>query len=113
MPLEPLNVVLSDGQKIEVLKRFQQRYIEELKKLLLSRSLGELYETCRDFIVAEAEVGGLVGCAALHIDTDKIGELKALAVAQSAHGQGIGRQLVERCCAEAVRLGLEKVFCLT
>ena len=33
MPLEPLNVALSDGQKIEVLKRFQQRYTEELKKL--------------------------------------------------------------------------------
>lgn len=83
------------------------------KKLLLPRSLNELYETVRDFIVAEAEPGGLVGCAAVHIDTDKIAELKALAVAEAAHGRGVGRGLVERCCIEAARLGLEKVFCLT
>jgi amino-acid N-acetyltransferase len=83
------------------------------KKLLLPRSMGELYESARDFIVAQAEVGGIVGCAALHIDTDKIAELKALAVAEAVHGQGIGRRLVERCLAEAAKLGLEKVFCLT
>ena len=83
------------------------------KKLLLPRSLNELYETVRDFIIAEAEPGGLVGCAAVHIDTDKIAELKALAVAEAAHGKGVGRGLVERCGAEAVRLGLEKLFCLT
>ncbi len=83
------------------------------RKLLLPRPLSELYENVRDFIVAEAEVGGLVGCAALHIDTDKIAELKALAVAAAAHGQGVGRKLVEACCEEAARIGLEKVFCLT
>jgi amino-acid N-acetyltransferase len=83
------------------------------RKLLLPRSMGELYESIRDFLVAEAEVGGLVGCAALHIDTDRIAELKALAVAEAIHGQGVGRQLVESCCQAAVALGLEKVFCLT
>lgn len=83
------------------------------KKLLLPRAMGELYESIRDFIVAEAEPGGIVGCSALHIDTDKIAELKALAVAEAVHGRGIGKQLVEACCAEAARLGLEKVFCLT
>jgi amino-acid N-acetyltransferase len=83
------------------------------KKLLLPRPLSELYENVRDFIVAEGEFGGLVGCAALHIDTDKIAELKALAVAAAAHGQGVGRKLVEACCAEAATIGLERVFCLT
>jgi len=83
------------------------------RKLLLPRPLSELYENVRDFIVAEAEIGGLVGCAALHIDTDKIAELKALAVAAAAHGQGVGRKLVDACCAEADHIGLERVFCLT
>ncbi len=83
------------------------------RKLLLPRPLSELFENVRDFMVAEAEVGGLVGCAALHIDTDKIAELKALAVAAAAHGQGVGRKLVAACCDEAARIGLEKVFCLT
>lgn len=83
------------------------------KQLMLARPLSELYDTIRDFVVAEAEVGGLVGCSAVHIATDKIAELKALAVAESAQGRGVGRQLVQRCCEEGQRLGLERLFCLT
>jgi amino-acid N-acetyltransferase len=83
------------------------------KKLMLSRTMAELYENARDFLVAEAEVGGLVGCAAVHIDTESIGELKSLAVAQAAHGRGVGRALVTACEAEASRLGLNRLFCLT
>jgi amino-acid N-acetyltransferase len=83
------------------------------KKLMLPRPMGELYETIRDFRVAEAEVGGLAGCAALHVVTGAIAELKALAVAESVQGQGVGRALVESCCVEARSLGLERVFCLT
>lgn len=83
------------------------------RKLMLPRSHAELYESIRDFIVAEAEIGGLVGCVALHIDTATIGELKSLAVAESMHGRGVGRELVRRGMHEAARIGLERVFCLT
>ena len=83
------------------------------KKLMLSRPMGELYENVRDFLIAEAEPGGLVGCVAVHIDTATIGELKALAVAESAHGRGVGRSLVEAGLKAAADLGLERLFCLT
>ena len=83
------------------------------QKLMLPRSSAELYEMTRDFIVAEAEPGGLVGCAALRIENEKMAELKSLAVATAAHGLGIGKQLVLRCLDEARRIGLERVFCLT
>jgi amino-acid N-acetyltransferase len=83
------------------------------QKLMLSRPLGELYENIRDFLVAEAEPGGLAGCAAVHIDTATIGELKALAVAPSAQGRGVGRALVDGCCVAARDLGLARLFCLT
>ena len=33
MPVQPITVTLSDGQKIEALKRFAQRYQEELTEL--------------------------------------------------------------------------------
>jgi len=33
MPLPPLTITLSDGQKLEVLKRYRSTYVEELKKL--------------------------------------------------------------------------------
>lgn len=85
------------------------RFAEQ--KLMLPRPTGELYETVRDFIIAED--GGLVGCVALHIDTGAIAELKALAVTEACQRQGIGRALVARCLATAAELGLERVFCLT
>jgi amino-acid N-acetyltransferase len=83
------------------------------QKLMLPRPMSELYETVRDFFIAEAEVGGLIGCAALHIDTAQIAELKSLAVADAARGRGVGKGLVECCLKEAKAIGLEKVFCLT
>jgi amino-acid N-acetyltransferase len=90
-----------------IINRFAER------KLMLPRTPSELYEMTRDFLVAEAEPGGVCGCVALHIDTDKVAEVKALAVSESVHGRGIGRALVEAAMAEARRLGLERVFCLT
>jgi amino-acid N-acetyltransferase len=85
------------------------RFAEQ--KLMLPRPTGELYETVRDFIVAED--GGLVGCVALHIDTGAIAELKSLAVTEARQRQGIGHGLVARGLATAAELGLERVFCLT
>jgi amino-acid N-acetyltransferase len=83
------------------------------RRLMLPRPPGELYENLRDFLVAEAEPGGVCGCVALHIDTAQIAEVKALAVAEGLQGRGVGRALVEGCLAEAAALGLERVFCLT
>ncbi len=81
--------------------------------LMLPRPNSELYENVRDFIVAEAEPGGVCGCTALHIDTERIAEIKALAVAKAVQGRGVGRGLVETAIAAARDLGLERVFCLT
>lgn len=83
------------------------------KRLMLPRPTSELYENVRDFLVAEAEPGGICGCVALHIDTERIAEVKALAVAPAIQGRGVGRALVEAAIGEARALGLERVFCLT
>jgi amino-acid N-acetyltransferase len=83
------------------------------QRLMLSRPMAELYENVRDFLVAEGEPGGVCGCAAVHIDTASIGELKALAVAPAVQGRGIGRALVESCLDTAAQLGLQRLFCLT
>ncbi len=82
-------------------------------RLMLPRPVSEVYDMVRDLILAEADVGGLVGCVALHIETDRIAEVKALAVAPAAQGKGVGRALVEAAMVEGRRLGLERVFCLT
>ncbi len=49
MPIEPLAVILSDGQKLEAMKRFRARYADELTKI--EADLPEILTQ-----VAEAEV---------------------------------------------------------
>jgi amino-acid N-acetyltransferase len=82
------------------------------QKQMIKRSLGELYESVREFLVAEHD-GRVVGCSALHVFWDDLAELKCLAVAAEAHGQGIGRALVDACWDAARELEIETVFTLT
>jgi len=95
--------------------------IKELHKLInfyaergemLPRSLNELYENIRDFLVFE-EKGEILGCCALHVSWEDLGEIKSLAVKPAHTGKGIGRKLVEECLEETNELGIKKVFALT
>jgi len=95
--------------------------IKELHKLInfyaergemLPRSLNELYENIRDFLVFE-EKGEILGCCALHVSWEDLGEIKSLAVKPEYTGKGIGRRLVEGCLEETDELGIKKVFALT
>jgi len=67
------------------------------RKVMIRRSLGELYESIREFLVAVDDDGRVIGCAALHVFWDDLAELKCLAVAEQAQGRGIGRRLVDAC----------------
>ena len=82
------------------------------RRLMLARSLAELYENVRDFFVFE-QGEQVRGCCALHIAWEGLGEVKSLAVASHYTKRGIGRKLVEACLDEARDLGLERVFVLT
>lgn len=83
------------------------------RKLMIRRSLGELYESIREFFVATDDDGKLVGCAALHVFWDDLAELKCLAVAEGAQGHGVGRKLVDACWTASQELELTTVFTLT
>lgn len=80
---------------------------------MIRRSLGELYESIREFIVAVDDRGQVVGCAALHVFWDDLAELKCLAVSESVQGQGIGKRLVDACWRAAGDLEINTVFTLT
>jgi amino-acid N-acetyltransferase len=80
---------------------------------LLPRSLGELYDSIRDFQVYLDPQGRLVGCCALHPTWEDLGEIRSLVVSEEARKQGIGRSLVNRCLEEARELGMERIFVLT
>jgi len=79
---------------------------------MLHRSLESIYEMLREFIVAEEE-GRIVGCAAVDVFWADLAEVKSLAVAEDRCGQGIGRLLVEAAEADAIKLGVKKLFALT
>ncbi|MCX8043767.1 MAG: N-acetyltransferase [Desulfobacterota bacterium] len=84
------------------------------KGLLLGRSMSDLYEQLRDFVVATDETGStLLGVCGLHICWEDIAEIRSLAVLEEYMNQGIGAQLVTVCLKEAADLGLARVFVLT
>ena len=80
---------------------------------LLPRSLNQLYEDLRDFIIVVEEDGRVLGTCALHINWGDLAEVKALVVDESLQGKGMGRELVEKCVEEARALGITRLFALT
>ena len=79
---------------------------------LLPRTLVQVYRTIRDFVVA-LEGQELVGCGALRIYSDTLGEVVALAIAPRWRGRGVGRSIVGTLRAQAEELGLARIFALT
>jgi amino-acid N-acetyltransferase len=82
------------------------------ERLLLPRTLTDLYEHFREFVVAE-EDGRLAGCGALKFYSQKLAEIRSLCVAPDVSSHGVGRALVESLLAEAEESGLASVFALT
>jgi amino-acid N-acetyltransferase len=80
--------------------------------LLLFRPHAELYESIRDFIVAE-ENSEILGSVALEIVWADLAEVRSLAVAEGQQNKGIGRGLVAALMEEARRLEIQRIFALT
>jgi amino-acid N-acetyltransferase len=85
---------------VEAVHAIIQPYAE--KNILLPRSLPELCENVRDFVVAEHN-GQIIGCGALHLYGMHLAEIRSIAVTASAKGLGAGRMLVEALMQEAER----------
>jgi len=99
--------------KISDLKQVHKLINEYAKKEeMIPRSLSELYENMRDFIVCEYNAN-ICGVCALHIMWEDLAEIRSLAVDSEYQKMGVGRSLVRQCVKEAKRLGLQKVFALT
>ena len=80
--------------------------------ILLRKPLVTLYETVQEFRVA---VRGpeVVGCGALHVLWEDLGEIRTVGVRPGVQGGGIGHALVDELIAQARALGLRSLFCLT
>ncbi|HBU42752.1 MAG TPA: amino-acid N-acetyltransferase, partial [Microbacterium sp.] len=70
-------------------------------------------ESVQQFTVAEDADGRLIGCGALHVMWDDLGEIRTLIVADEWLHHGVGRAIVDRLEENARALGLRRLFCLT
>jgi len=81
------------------------------RRILLGKDLVVLFESTQQFLVAEAD-GELVGCGALHVMWEDLGEVRTLIVADDWLHHGVGRAIVEGLEDDARTLGLSRLFCL-
>ncbi|MEP6842843.1 MAG: amino-acid N-acetyltransferase [Pseudolysinimonas sp.] len=82
-------------------------------RILLGKDRVVFYEAVQEFRVAETDAGALIGCGALHVMWEDIGEVRTLAVTADRRSTGIGHALLDRLEADARELGLTRLFCLT
>jgi amino-acid N-acetyltransferase len=75
---------------------------------LLPRSLAEICENVRDFVVL-LDRGRIIGCGALHLYGMHLAEIRSITVARSAQGGGGGQRLVKALLAEAKK---HRVSCI-
>lgn len=113
VPMDASEVVVRPASIVEM------RQVEPLirtfaeRSLMLPKSYDQLARLFREFVVAVDPAGEVVGCGALRVYTESLAEVASLAVAEHAHGMGIGRRIVEALVENARELGVASVFALT
>jgi amino-acid N-acetyltransferase len=65
-----------------------------------------------EFFVAE-EDGAIVGCCALEVYSERLSEIRSLAVLPKHQGKGIATKLIESCIAEAKTKGIYELLTIT
>ncbi|MGL5864266.1 MAG: amino-acid N-acetyltransferase [Dermatophilaceae bacterium] len=108
----------STGLVVRQARTSDVRAIRELvaplaaSRVLISKEAVAYYETVQEFLVAE-DGGRVVGCGALHVLWEDLGEVRTLAVEASALGGGVGSAVLDQLVVRARELGLARLFCLT
>ena len=81
--------------------------------IMLPRPHNVLYETLREFIVAEDADKKIVGVGALHLTWNELAEVRSMAVHPDFSRQGIGSEIVKKLLEEGRAVGVKKFFTLT
>lgn len=107
----PIEVRAATTADILGIRDLLEPYVQ--RRILLGKDLVVLYESVQEFVVAADADGTLIGCGALHVIWEDIGEVRTLIVADGWLQHGVGRRIVERLEENARALGLSRLFCLT
>lgn len=93
-----------------------QSLVEPLvqRRILLGKERVVYYEAVQEFRVAtDDETGDLIGCGALHVMWEDLGEVRTLAVTDDWLHRGVGHAILADVERAAAALGLTRLFCLT
>jgi amino-acid N-acetyltransferase len=80
---------------------------------ILPRMEADVYQSIRDWVIAEDEARQIVGMGSLLVMWHDLAEIRSLAIAPEVQGQGVGRAVVQELVEEAQALALPRVFALT
>lgn len=100
--------VLADAPAIAgLINRFAAR------GMMLPKTLLQIFECLREFVVAVDEAGTVLACGALRLMWHDLAEVRSLAVDERAQGQGLGQRIVLHLIEEGREMGLARIFALT
>jgi len=102
------SAVLADVSQLEIL---MAPYVASAD--LLPRSNYDLCRHIKEYVVAEAPGGEVIGCGSLKVYSRDLAELAALAVREDWQRAGVGGALLAALVAEARAHGLAEVLALT
>ena len=105
-----LTIRKAELRDVPTIFRLVSHYVAE--RVMLPRSVAELYENVWEFTVAE-EGGEILGCGGLKFYSAEMAEIRSLCVAPGLQRGGVGRGLTESLLREAEHYGLKTVFALT
>lgn len=110
LPEKVVRVRPATAPDIRAIQELIQPFVNE--RILLGKEAVALYEALPEFLVAEHE-GEVVGCGALHVMWEHLGEVRTLCVKKEMAGMGIGHLLLEALEKKAWEYKLTHLFCLT
>lgn len=92
-----------------------QRLVEPLvnERILLGKDSVVFYGAIQEFRIAADPIGEPIGCGAVHVMWEDLGEVRTLAVSSDWLRRGVGHALLDQLEADARALGLSRLFCLT
>jgi len=108
----PVHVRPALPADVRTIRSLVQPYADE--RILLAKEWVEYYGAVQEFLVAQTlDDERVVGCGALHVLWEDLGEVRTLAVAREARHRRVGHALLAALMDHARGMGLQRLFCLT
>lgn len=97
---------------VRAIKQLVEPLVQQ--RILLGKELVVFFESLQEFLVASDDTTGqIIGCGALHVIWEDLGEVRTLVASNEWRGRGVGHALLNSLEADARELGIARLFCLT